>query len=319
MVARISVVVPTVDTKELTTACVSAVLRSRVPDGAEVEVVVVDDGSHDGTAEALAGREGVRVLRNEERTGYARAVNRGVAEATGDLLVLLNSDAVLDSESLVQVTRAFAADETLGIAGATLLYPDGTPQWSAGREPGLQWLFAQANGFPALLGRLPGWRRVKPVHSAVAVDVGWVSGAAMAVRGSVWREHGPFDVSYRFYVQDLDLCLRAGDSGWRVQLLPGFRAVHHRGATIASKGGEPVGNADLGLLWKDLVLWAETRRGGSFGRRARAAIRAGAGLRVLARRLALPFVARPRREAWRNETTVIARARAGVTPNGVRS
>jgi len=318
MVTRISVVVPTVDTKDLTMACVSAVLGARVPEGTDVEVVVVDDGSRDGTAEALASHAGVRVLRNEARTGYARAINRGVAEATGDILVLLNSDAVLDEESLVQVARAFAADESLGIAGATLLYPDGTPQWSAGREPGLHWLFAQANGFPALLGRLPGWRRIKPIHSDEAVDVGWVSGAAMAVRASVWREHGPFDVAYRFYVQDLDLCLRARDRGWRVKLLPGFRAVHRRGATIVAKGGGQVGNADLGLLWSDFVLWAETRKGRSFARRAMAAIRAGAALRLLARRVALPFVARARRDAWRNETTVIAHARSSVHPNGAR-
>jgi GT2 family glycosyltransferase len=51
----------------------------------------------------------------------------------------------------------------------------------------------------------------------------------MAVRGSVWREHGPFDDSYRFYGQDLDFCLRARDRGWSVRHLPDFRVLHHQG------------------------------------------------------------------------------------------
>jgi GT2 family glycosyltransferase len=309
---RISVVVPTLDTRDLTKACVDAVLASHLPEGTELEVVVVDDGSRDGTAEVLLERHGVRVLRNDEPAGYARAVNRGVAETTGELLVLLNSDTELEPGSLACVVEAFAAEDDVGIVGATLWYPDGTPQWSAGHEPSLLWLFAQASGLPALLGRLSGWRKVKPLHSDEPVDVGWVTGAAIAIRASVWRELGPFDIAYRFYVQDLDLCLRVRDRGWRIRLLPGFRAVHHHGATIAPKGEGQGGYADLGLLWTDLVLWAGKRRGRSFARWARAAIRAGGGLRILVRRLALPFVARPRRGAWRNETAVIAHARGGV-------
>jgi GT2 family glycosyltransferase len=299
---RISVVVPTLDTKDLTKACVDAVTASRLPGGVELEVIVVDDGSGDGTREGLAGRPGVRVLRNETPTGYARAVNRGVAESTGDLLVLLNSDTEIEPDSLAHVVGSFAADESLGIAGAALVYPDGTPQWSAGREPGLVWLFAQSSGLPALLGRIPGWRRVKPIHPSAAADVGWVSGAAMAVRVSVWRQYGPFDDSYRFYGQDLDFCLRARDRGWSVRHLPDFRVLHHQGATITSMGETQVGNADLGLLWSDLVHWAGKRSGPDFARRARAAIRAGAGMRILSRRLLAPFVARARRDAWRRET-----------------
>jgi len=316
---RISAVVPTLDTRDLTTACVDALLASRLPGGTELEVVVVDDGSRDGTSEALSGREGVRVLRNEAPTGYSRAVNRGAAIATGDVLVLLNSDTVVAADGLASVLAAFDAEERLGVAGAALTYPDGSPQWSGGREPTTTWFLVQSSGVGAILGRLPGWRRVKPLHPAGPVEVGWVSGAAVAVRASVWRELGPFETSYRFYGQDLEFCLRARDHGWRVRLLPRFRVVHHHGATVSSKGESIVGGADLGLLWDDLVLWAERRRGAAFARRARATIRAGSGLRLLLRHLALPFVSAARRGDWRRETNALARARLGVTQLGVRS
>lgn len=284
-----SVVVPTLDTREMTHRCVTAALASRRWKRGALEVVVVDDGSRDGTADSLAGLPGVRVVRNEAPTGYSRAVNRGVSEARGELLVLLNSDAVLDEGSLEAVVEAFAADPALGVAGAALRYPDGTLQWSKGREPGIVWLFAQASGLPALLGRLPGWRRAKPLHASEPTDVDWVTGAAMAVRVSAWKEHGPLDDGYAFYGQDLDFCLRARDGGWRVRHLPSFRAVHERGATIATKEGGAVRHENLALLWSDLVRWAGKRRGKVFARRAELAIRTGGCLRLLGLTLAAPF------------------------------
>lgn len=310
---RISVVVPTLDTRALTTACVDAIFASPLPAGAELQVVVVDDGSRDGTAEAFRERPGVRVVKNEAPTGFSRAVNSGVAASTGDLLVVLNSDATVEPGSLGQIVKAFEADLSLGIVGAALRYPDGSPQWSGGREPDLLWLFAQATGLPALLGRLPAWRRLKPLHPEAPVDVDWVSGAAMAVRASVWRDLGPFDATYGFYGQDLDLCLRARDRGWRVRLLPGFQALHHQGATISGRKGEATtGSADLGLLWSDLVLWAGKRKGPAFARNAGRAIRAGSFLRVAARTLVLPFVAISRRSGWRRETDALSSARSAV-------
>lgn len=310
---RLSVVVPTLDTRILTSECVEAVLASRVPAGVDLEVIVVDDGSRDGTAEALAGRSGVRVLRNEQPTGYSRAVNRGAAEATGDLLVFLNSDTKIEGSSLGSVLDAFEAEAALGIAGAALTYPDGTPQWSGGREPGLVWLLAQASGAPAALGRLPLWRRAKPLHPPEVAAVAWVSGAAMAVRASLWREIGPFETSYRFYGQDLEFCLRAGDGGWRVRIVPGFRVVHHHGATISSKEeGTVLGNADLGRLWSDLLLWTGRRRGAAYARWARAAILLGSGLRIVLRRLVTPFVGGSRRSVWRRDTAALSRARSEV-------
>jgi GT2 family glycosyltransferase len=293
----------------MTLRCVDAALASQLPEGTALEVVVVDDGSRDGTGEALAGLAAVRVVRNEEPTGFAGAANRGVAETKGEVVVLLNSDAVVEPGSLAAVAAAFAADGTLGIAGAALRYPDGSPQWSAGREPDLLWLFAQASGLPALLGRLPGWRRVKPLHVEEPVDVGWVSGAVMALRAAVWRSHGPLDVSFAFYVQDLDFCLRARDGGWRVRLLPDFRAMHQQGATICSNGSGSIGSLDLGLLWADFVVWAGKRRGPAFAARARAAILAGSGLRLAARWAAGPFHTGERRREWKAGTVELATAR----------
>lgn len=302
--SRLSVVVPTHETRDLTLRCI-ATLEAEGTDG--LEIVVVDDGSSDGTAEALAARHPrVRVLRNEPAAGFTRAANRGLAEARGDLLLLLNSDTEVAPGAFAPLFAAFARDPRLGAAGAVLHYPDGSPQWSGGRAPTLAWLFVLASGLAPLLARVPVWRRVKPV-GAPAGRVDWVTGAALALRRRAWEEAGGFDEQFRFYGQDLDLCLRLRDAGWKVELVPGLRVLHHHGATIGSR-------SHLELLWTDLLRWARKSRGAGFARRAAFALQSGAALRRLGRAVAAPFVPADRREAWRAESAALRRAIKALDP-----
>jgi GT2 family glycosyltransferase len=303
----LSVVVPTHDTRELTLRCVETLVAAGVPD---LQIVVVDDGSTDGTAEALAAaysnRDGFEVLRLSPPGGFTRAANRGLERARGDVLLLLNSDTEVAPGAFAPLLAAFAAASRLGAAGAALHYPDGSPQWSGGREPSLLWLFALASGLPPLLARLPRWRRMKPV-GAPAETVDWVTGAALALRRQAWDEAGPMDEGYRFYGQDLDLCLRLRQAGWKVELVPGFRVLHHHGATISR---DPAASArqHLELLWTDLLRWARRHRGPGWARQATLALRSGAALRLGGRMLATPFVPAGRRAGWRAESQALRRA-----------
>lgn len=299
---RLSVTIPTHDTRSLTLRCIET-LESEGTDG--LEIVVVDDGSSDGTAEALAAAHPrVRVIRNVPAAGFTRAANRGLAAARGGVLLLLNSDTEVAPGAFTPLLAAFARDRRLGVAGAVLHYPDGSPQWSGGGAPTLLWLFGLASGLPPLLARLPFWRRVKPL-GAPAGRVDWVTGAALAVRRQAWEESGGFDEEFHFYGQDLDLCLRLRDAGWKVELVPEVRVLHHHGATIGSR-------SNLELLWTDLLRWARKSRGSGFARRAAFALRSGAALRRLGRTAAAPFVPADRRGAWRAESEALRRAAAAV-------
>jgi hypothetical protein len=167
------------------------------------------------------------------------------------------------------------------VAGAALHYPDGSPQWSGGREPSLLWLFGLASGLPALLARVPGYRALRPVSGGAGGAVDWVTGAAMAIRRATWQAVGPLDTRFRFYAQDLDFCLRAKDSGWKVALVPAFRVMHIGGATIGQRmGGSRQHAADGGLLSTDLVTWAEQRHGRAWAAHARRLMKMGALLRL---------------------------------------
>lgn len=313
----LSIVVPTRDTRDLTLACLAAVARSHPPG---TEVVLVDDASSDGTPEAIetvaARHPEVEVLRLAEPCGFGRAANRGLERARGEVLLLLNSDTEVEPGALAALVARFAAQPRLGIAGATLHYPDGSPQWSGGGAPSLLWLFGLASGLPALLGRLPLWRRAKPLAAPGEVD--WVTGAALAMRRDVWEAIGPLDEGFRFYGQDLDLCLRARSAGWTVAVLPEVRVLHHHGATIGRTGDASPGGQRQPpeLLWLDLLRWAAAHRGPGWARRARAALTAGAAVRILARRAAIPFVPRERRGELQAGTAAFARARAALATAG---
>lgn len=306
----LSVVVPTHDTRDLTLACLRALDASGVPD---LQVIVVDDASHDGTGEAIAAAHpGVEVVRCDPGAGFTRAANLGLARARGEILLLLNSDTEVEPGAFVPLLEAFHRDPRLGAAGAVLHYPDGSPQWSGGAEPGLLWLFGLTSGLPALLGRLPRYRRVKPVGAAPG-EVGWVTGAALAMRRSAWEETGPLDEGYRFYVQDLDLCVRLRRAGWKIELVPGFRVLHHHGATIGRKPGAG-GRQPPELLWADLLRFARRHHGAAWARRAALAMRAGAALRLLGRSAKTPWIPRERRAAWKEESRAFRRAALALSP-----
>jgi GT2 family glycosyltransferase len=287
--SAVSVVIPTHNTRDLTMACLASLMQQ---EGIGAEIIVVDDGSRDGTAAAIADlHPQVRVLRSESARGFTASANRGVSEANGSVLVLLNSDTQVERGALAKIVGAFAERPRLGLAGATLVCPDGREQWSGGGRPTPFWLFLLASGAARFLVRFGPYRRAR---RATKRRVDWVSGAAMAIRRAAWEQLGPLDERFAFYAQDADICLRARDSGWEVDVLD-VRVVHHGGATIGRERGATEGYHPA-LLWTDLLRLVLKREGVPAARRSTRTLRAGAACRLAALRLVGPFLRGTARE-----------------------
>ncbi|MGZ7040436.1 MAG: glycosyltransferase family 2 protein [Thermoanaerobaculia bacterium] len=267
----LSVVIPTFNTASMTLRCCRAVLAS-IPDS--TEVIVADDGSSDDTA-ALLAREvpAVHVVRLESNRGFAAAANRGVEVSRGRVIVLLNSDAIVEQGALRALLGAL--NEGDGVAGAQLLNEDGTLQWSGGRAPTLLWMTAVVSGVGPFLRF---FRRRDRVVARREVD--WVSGAAMAFRREVWEAAGPLNERFRFYCQDIEFCVRAQDAGWRVRIVPEARVVHRLGGTVAA--GHTLQH-DPERLWSDLLTWGRARYGRPWSLVARVVLLAAAWLRIVFR------------------------------------
>ncbi len=119
----ISVIIPTRNTRDLTVRCLAALAASSQ---SAAEIFVVDDGSRDGTSEAVRdAHPHTRILRHAESRGFTASINAAWPFATGAIVLLLNSDTEVDPHALARIAAAFAADARLGVAGGTLWQPAG--------------------------------------------------------------------------------------------------------------------------------------------------------------------------------------------------
>lgn len=194
--------------------CLNAVLSQ---DYLDFEVIVVDNGSTDGSADFVAKRyPQVRLIRNERNLGFAAGNNVGLRAAKGDVLVLLNQDVIVKPDWLTALVDALA-DEQVGIVGAKLLEADGRTLSHGGGY--LQW--------PLAMGLHTGTGEVDQGQHEKAMDVEYVTAASLALKRSVLDGIGLLDERfYPAFYEDVDLCWQARRAGWRVRYEPRAVALH---------------------------------------------------------------------------------------------
>ena len=134
----VSAVVVSLNNRDLVLRCVRSALAAASP-GIDIEVVLSDNGSADGTADAVeAAFPSVKVLRNGANLGFSKGVNRGVAAASGGRILMLNSDAEIGAPALRTLVEALDADPLADAASPRLVHPDGTEQRAAHELPTLR-------------------------------------------------------------------------------------------------------------------------------------------------------------------------------------
>jgi GT2 family glycosyltransferase len=190
----------------------------------ECEIIVVDNASTDGTAELVArSHPDLPLIRNERNLGFAGGMNRGIAQASAPLLVLLNQDVVLEPDALAQLAAAFAEDARVGAVGAKLLFPDRLRLQHAGGY--LEW--------PLALGQHYGHGTFDLGQFDQPREVEYVTGAVMGLRRTALEEVGLLDERFwPGYFEEVDLCHRLRAAGWRVVYRPEVRAIHHESTTL---------------------------------------------------------------------------------------
>jgi GT2 family glycosyltransferase len=217
---RLSYCVVNTAKRELLMACLDAIERV-TPAGLEHELLVLDNASGDGSAEAvLARRNGrIRLIALERRAGKAANDSTLLEAARGEFCLLLNEDTELLPGAVEALLAALADDPDAAVAGAQLLHPDGSAQRCAWRLPGVGTALAGALFLHKLVTvQSRGWRTRR---------VGWTQSSAMLVRRGAARDVGWLDPGFFVYSDETDFCKRLGDVGWRVLWVPAARAIHH--------------------------------------------------------------------------------------------
>lgn len=203
----------------------------------EVETLVVDNGSTDGSREMVKGEfPDARLIDNPGNPGYSSACNRGIAATERPYVFILNSDVEFLDDGLETVLDHMDADPGIGALGPMVLNSDGSVQMSCRLFPSM--LESVVHGF---LGEawpdnpLTRAYQMKDLRRDEPCEVDWVSGAAMLLRREAALEVGGFDEAYFMYVEDVDFCWRLRRAGYRVVYDPSMRLLHHIGRTSSQQ------------------------------------------------------------------------------------
>jgi N-acetylglucosaminyl-diphospho-decaprenol L-rhamnosyltransferase len=214
-------------------ACVRSLRAAGVAD-----VVVVDNASTDGSPAALALVDpDVRLVMTGANLGYGGGVNRGAAQLRADehdYLLVLNADVVVEPDAPAALAAALDRDSGVGLVGPRIAETDGTLYPSARTFPRLA--DAVGHAFVGLVTTDNRYSRrylMTEWDHATARDVDWISGSCFLARRDAFDAVGGFDEVFFMYLEDVDLCRRIGQAGWRVRYEPDAGVVHVGGVSTA--------------------------------------------------------------------------------------
>jgi O-antigen biosynthesis protein len=212
----VSVIIPTRDRADLLAKCLDSLESSSF---GRLEIIVVDNGSVEEATKRLLDSRDLKVVPDPGDFNFSRLINAGAAAASGDYLLLLNNDVEAINDDWIEALLEHAQRPEVGIVGARLLYPNGTPQHE-GVALGIGGTFA---------GHID-WRNYLGLSEAVR-NCSAVTAAAALTRRSVFAELNGFDESFRVAYGDVDYCLRARERGYLVVYTPYAALYHHESAS----------------------------------------------------------------------------------------
>ncbi|HKI03123.1 MAG TPA: glycosyltransferase [Thermoanaerobaculia bacterium] len=274
-----------------------AELAAAWPRDPRFELLVVDNGS------SAPLPDGIRVLRPGRNLGFAGGANAGIAAARGEILLILNPDAVPETGALDRLLEGFSAHpEAAGLA-PRLVGPDGESQsaWQLRRLPSPWGLLLQA--FP--LGEASG-----SAEPAAGAAVEQPAAAALALRREALAMVGGFDAGFHpAWFEDVDLAKRFQRAGLALLYWPAARFRHRLGSTVPRLGYGPF----LYIYYRNLTRYLAKHHGAGWAAAGRAALVLGTGLRLVLLPLRRPRRAASRREAFAGLLAVLAGAISGWT------
>jgi GT2 family glycosyltransferase len=223
----VSVVIPSWNTRELLRNCLES-LKLNLPHSSEV--IVVDNGSHDGSARLVAEQfQHVRLIRNQRNTGFAHATNQGVEAARGAYVLFLSTDTVVTGNAVKLMLAFLEQNLRYGAAAPQLVHPDGAVQRSHMRFPTL--------ATPLWVGTpLERWfPKNKEIQRYFArdfdydldSDVEHPPATCLLMRRKALKKSKPLDENLWLFFNDVDLCRRLWQAGWRIAYLAGAKVVHY--------------------------------------------------------------------------------------------
>lgn len=212
---KVSVIVLSLNGEKVIGNCLESLLKTNYPD---LEFIVVNNGSTDSTADIVAKYyPPVKLINLSKNLGFAGGNNRGLSQATGDILILLNDDTTVHPDWVKELIQVMNNDSQIGIAGCKIYYPDGKTIQHAGG-------YINSHGLSNHYGK----GEPDNIKYNIIRDVDYVMGAAFAIKRELINKLGLLDEKYYpIYFEETDYCYRARKMGYRVLYVPNSIIYHH--------------------------------------------------------------------------------------------
>ena len=226
---EVCAVVVSYNTRDELLQCLGSLEAPAVP----LEVIVVDNASRDGSADAVAQRfPAATLVRNDDNVGFARACNEALRLSRAPYVLLLNSDAEVKPGAVAAMRRLLESRPRVGAVGPRTVAPDGAVEVSFGPHltPLREW--RQRRLVRGVRARRPEALRRAAALSAAEHEPAWVSGACVLLRRRAIEQVGGFDEGFFLYEEDVDLCRRLRQAGWTILFTPAAEVVHHLGRSM---------------------------------------------------------------------------------------
>lgn len=225
----VSVIIVNYNTKGLVSDCIDSVFSNTA--GLDFEVIVVDNGSVDGSRELFRDDGRITYIYNDANLGFGRANNNGLLTASGRNVIFLNSDTLLRGNALKILCDFLDSNPEAGACGANLFTREGTPNQS---------YMLYRPGIRAELARFFEIKGETFNATGRPKRVGFISGADLMVRKSVLDKVGPFDTRFFLYFEETELCARIEAAGYRIYSVPEAEIIHFGGATVRKEDKEKI-------------------------------------------------------------------------------
>jgi GT2 family glycosyltransferase len=226
----ISTIIVNFNAGALLRGCVDSLLNCPL----DVEIIVVDNASVDGSLDTLPELPNIKIIRNSKNLGFAAACNSGLRVAVAPVLLFLNPDCFFMPGTLTNLLESMRADERVGMAGGFLANLDGSEQPGGRRAVPTPWRsFVRAFGLARFSDRWPRLFFDFHLHKLPlpeqALEVEAISGACMMVKREAVLDVGEWDEAYFLHCEDLDWCMRFRQKGWKILFVPTAQITHVSG------------------------------------------------------------------------------------------
>lgn len=233
----LSIVIVNYNTKELTINCIKSVIDSKI--NFVYEIFIVDNASSDGSYDAItAAFPSVKFIRNNDNVGFSKANNQAIKESIGRYVLLLNSDTVVNEDTLHTMLQFMDNNKEIGASGCEVNLRDGsldkachrgfpTPSASLYYMLGLSKLFSASPKFNRYHRT---YLDMKSIH-----EIDCLVGAFMLIRKEAIDDVGLLDENFFMYGEDIDWCYRIKEAGWKIYYNPLVSIIHYKGASSRRK------------------------------------------------------------------------------------